>query len=346
VTGVALRPARIPVRGVAVVAAVAWIAAWFLNLPAAQWVTFDLLGLARGSGLGEAVAFFVYDVPKVLLLLTAAITVVSFLRTFVSPERVRHLLAGRRTVPGTVAAAGVGAVTPFCSCSSVPLFIGFVEAGVPLGVTFAFLVASPLVGPVPIILIGGLFGPLVTLAYVASGLTIAVVAGLVIGRLNLERYVEGYVWNVRMAAAIEAAPLTFDDRLRDAWLEARTIVRRILPFLVIGIAIGAAIHGFVPEELVVAVGGPGNPLAVPALVLLGVPLYLDAAGTLPIVEALVGKGLPLGSALAFMMAVVGLSLPELVILRRVMKLPLLVVFVAVVATGILLVGLGFNAFLT
>ncbi|MEX0650402.1 MAG: permease, partial [Actinomycetota bacterium] len=179
----------------------------------------------------------------------------------------------------------------------------------------------------------------------ASGLTIAVVAGLVIGRLNLERYIEDYVWDVRMGASVGETALTFEDRLRDAWLQTRSIVQRVLPFVVVGIGIGAVIHGFVPEELVVAVGGPDNPLAVPALVLLGVPLYLDAAGTLPIVEALVGKGLPLGSALAFMMAVVGLSLPELVILRRVMKPRLIAAFVAVVATGILLVGFGFNVIL-
>jgi uncharacterized protein len=345
VTALHLHLPAAPLRLMALLAALVWALAWFAALPLANWVSFGLLGLERGSGAGEAVAFFVYDVPKVLLLLTAAITVVSFLRSFVSPERVRHVLAGRRTVPGTVAAAGVGAVTPFCSCSSVPLFIGFVEAGVPLGVTFAFLVASPLVGPIPIILIWGLFGPLVTLAYVASGLSVAIVAGLVIGRLNLERYVEDYVWKVRMAAVDQEGPRGFDDRLREAWGQTRVIVRRVLPFIVAGIGIGALIHGFVPEDLVVAVGGRDNPLAVPALVLLGVPLYLDAAGTLPIVEALTGKGLPLGSALAFMMAVVGLSLPELVILRRVMRPQLIAVFVAVVATGILLVGLGFNMFL-
>jgi hypothetical protein len=341
-TAIPMRRPVVPVWAWAAVGAALWLLAWLVNLPAANWVAFELLSLEPGSQLGESLAFFVYDVPKVLLLLTAAITVVTFLRSFVSPERVRHLLAGRRTVPGTVAAAGVGAVTPFCSCSSVPLFIGFVEAGVPLGVTFAFLVASPMVGPVAVILIWGLFGPLVTAAYVAAGLSVAVVAGLLIGRLNLERYVEDYVWKVRMAE-IAAASLSIEDRLREAWSQTRSIVRRVLPFIVLGIGLGAAIHGFVPEELVVAVGGRDNPLAVPALVLLGVPLYLDAAGTLPIVEALVGKGLPLGSAIAFMMAVVALSLPELVILRRVMKPRLIAVFVTVVASGILLVGTLLNA---
>ena len=340
-TAIPMRRPAVPVRLWAVVGATLWLVTWLVNLPAANWVTFDLLRLEHGSQVGESVAFFIYDVPKVLLLLTAAITVVTFLRSFVSPERVRHLLAGRRTVPGTVAAAGVGAVTPFCSCSSVPLFIGFVEAGVPLGVTFAFLVASPMVGPVAVILIWGLFGPLVTLAYVTAGLTVAILAGLLIGRLNLERYVEDYVWKIRMAEIADEA-LSIEDRLREAWSQTRSIVRRVFPFIVLGIGIGAAIHGFVPQDLVVAVGGRDNPLAVPALVLLGVPLYLDAAGTLPIVEALVGKGLPIGSAIAFMMAVVALSLPELVILRRVMKPRLIALFVTVVAAGILLVGTLLN----
>lgn len=235
-------------------------------------------------------------------------------------------------------------MTPFCSCSSVPLFIGFVEAGVPLGVTFAFLVASPMVGPVPLILIWGLFGPLVAVAYAVTGLTLAVGAGLLIGRLRMEHLVEDYVWNVRMqgGTTLEGRPPTMRERVTDAWASTRSIVRRVLPFLVVGIAIGALIHGFVPSELVVAVGGRDNPLAVPALVILGVPLYLDAAGTLPIVEALVGKGLPLGSALAFMMAVTALSLPELIILRRVMKPRLIAIFVVIVAGGILIVGTLFN----
>jgi uncharacterized protein len=333
---------RPPIAVVAALAVAGWLVVWLVNLPAANWLTFELLRLERGTPLGEAVAFFLYGAPKVLLLLTAAVTLVSFLRSFVSPERIRHRLAGRGALPGTVGAAGLGAVTPFCSCSSVPLFIGFVEAGVPLGVTFAFLVASPMVGPVPLILITGLFGPLVAVAYLATGLTIAVAAGLIIGRLNLERYVEDYVWQVRAADGIAEPQLSVADRLHDAWESTRSIVRRVFPFVVVGIGIGAVIHGYVPTELVVALGGQQNPLAVPALVLLGVPLYLDAAGTLPIVQALIGKGLPLGSAMAFMMAVAALSLPEMVILRRVLKPRLLGLFVLIVSGGILTVGYLFN----
>jgi hypothetical protein len=335
-----------PPLGLAVVVGAAlWLVAWFLALPVANWAAYEALGLARGSQVGDSIAFFLYDVPKVLLLLTGVVTLVSFLRSFVSPERVRRTLAGRGTLPGTAAAAGFGVVTPFCSCSAVPLFIGFVEAGVPLGVTFAFLVASPMVNEVAIVLLWGLFGPGIALAYMAAGLLVAVVAGLVIGRLHLERYVEDYVWQIKAAGPVVEVRLTLEDRVRDAWRSTGDIVRRVLPYVIVGIGIGAVIHGFVPTDLVVSVGGRDNPLAVPALVALGVPLYSNAAGTIPIVEALLGKGLPVGSALAFMMAITALSIPELVILRRVMKPRLIAVFVAVVATGILLVGYGFNLFI-
>lgn len=344
-TTIALRRAHLPWPLVAGLAALVWLVAWFVDLPAANWAAYDLLGLEQGSHLGDAVAFFLYDVPKVLLLLTGIVTLVSFLRSFVSPELVRRTLAGRGVLPGTVAAASFGVVTPFCSCSAVPLFIGFMEAGVPLGVTFAFLVASPMVNEVALVLLWGLFGPGIALLYMGAGLTVAIVSGLVIGRLGLERYVEDYVWKIRAGAGLGDVPLTLEARVRDAWGSTVDIVRRVLPYVVAGIGVGALIHGFVPTELVVSVGGRDNPLAVPALVALGVPLYSNAAGTIPIVEALIGKGLPLGSALAFMMAVTALSVPELVILRRVMKPRLIAVFVAVVASGILIVGYGFNAFI-
>lgn len=344
-TTLAIRRVHLPLWLTMVAAVSAWLVAWFVNLPAANWVAFEVLPLQRGSQLGDSIAFFIYDVPKVLLLLTGVVWLVSFLRSFVSPERVRRTLAGRGSIPGTAAAAGFGVITPFCSCSAVPLFIGFVEAGVPLGVTFAFLVASPMVNEVAIVLLWGLFGPGIALAYMASGLGIAIVAGLVIGRLGLERYVEDYVWRVRTGAGVVDLRPTRAERVQDARRSTVDIVRRVWPFVVAGIAVGALIHGFVPTDLVVSLGGRDNPFAVPALVALGVPLYSNAAGTIPIVEALLGKGLPLGSALAFMMAITALSIPELVILRRVMKPRLLVTFVAVVATGILLVGYGFNAFL-
>ncbi len=345
-TTLALRRREVPLWAIVGLGTAAWLVAWLVNLPASEWAAYDLLGLERGSQFGDSVAFFLLDVPKVLLLLTGIVTLVSFLRSFVSPERVRTALAGRGTLPGTAAAAGFGVLTPFCSCSAVPLFIGFVEAGVPLGVTFAFLVASPMVNEVALVLLFGLFGPGVALLYLAAGLTVAIVSGLLIGRLGMERYVEDYVWQIRAGGGtIEFKP-TLEDRVRDAWRSTTDIVRRVLPYVVAGIAVGAFVHGFVPTDLVVSVGGRANPLAVPALVALGVPLYSNAAGTIPIVEALLGKGLPLGSALAFMMAVTALSIPELVILRRVMKPRLIALFVAIVASGILLVGYGFNLFLT
>lgn len=341
-TTVALRRVHPPLWLVVLAGTTLWLVAWFLALPVADWLAFDVLGLEHGSPLGEAVAFFLYDVPKVLLLLTGIVTIVSFLRSYVSPERVRRALAGRGAVPGTVAAAGFGVVTPFCSCSAVPLFIGFLEAGVPLGVTFAFLIASPMVNEVAIVLLWGLVGPQLTLAYMAAGLVVAIVAGLLIGRLRLERYVEDYVWKVRAGAVTIDEHTTLEDRIREAWRSTRDIVGRVWPYVIVGIGIGAFIHGFVPTELVVQIGGPGNPLAVPALVALGVPLYSNAAGTIPVIEALLGKGLPVGSALAFMMAITALSLPEMVILRKVMKPRLLVAFAGIVAAGIIVIGYLFN----
>jgi len=342
VTALAMRHSRLPWQLVLSAAAIAWTAAWFATAPLADWLTYGLLPLERGTGIGEAVAFFLLDVPKVLLLLTGIVALVSFLRSFVSPERVRRVLAGRGVLPGTVAAAGFGIVTPFCSCSAVPLFIGFLEAGVPLGVTFAFLVSSPMVNEVALVLLWGLFGPWIALAYIASGLAVAIFAGLLIGRLRMERYVEDYVWQIQASGtAIEFRP-TLEQRLRGAWGSTLDIVRRVWLFVIAGIAIGAFIHGFVPTDTVVALGGQSNPFAVPVLVGLGVPLYGNAAGTIPIIEALLAKGLPLGSALAFMMAITALSVPEFVILRRVMKPRLLATFIAIVAGGIIAVGYLFN----
>lgn len=341
-TTLAARRAQVPLRLTVAVGAALWLVAWLLALPLSTWIAFDLLGLDQASQLGQAVAFFLFDVPKVLLLLTGIVTLVSFLRSFVSPERVRRALAGRNVVVGTAAAAGFGIVTPFCSCSAVPLFIGFLEAGVPLGVTFAFLVASPMVNEVAIVLLWGLVGPQLTVAYVAAGLVVAVFAGLLIGRLGLERYVEDYVWKIRAGSVdVEVKP-TLADRTRDAWRSTLDIVGRVWPYVIVGIGVGALIHGFVPTDLVVQVGGRDNPLAVPALVALGVPLYSNAAGTIPIIEALLGKGLPVGSALAFMMAITALSLPEMVILRKVMKPRLLATFAGIVAVGIVVIGYLFN----
>jgi uncharacterized membrane protein YraQ (UPF0718 family) len=342
-TALAFRRPTVPLPAVAAAAAAAWIVAWLSEAPAAEWITFSVLGLAHETHVGEAVAFFLEDLPKVLLLLTGIVTVVTLIRNFFPPERIRPLLAGRGLVPGSFAAAGLGIVTPFCSCSAVPLFIGFVEAGVPLGVTFAFLISSPMVNEVALVMLWGLFGPGIALAYMVAGLTVAIVGGLFIGRQRLERYVESYVYELqgRPTIALEMR-LTWADRLGDAWAYTRGLVRKLLPYLVAGIAIGALIHGYAPTDLVAAIGGRSNPLAVPLVVVLAVPMYSNAAGTIPIVQALLDKGMPVGTTLAFMMAVTAISLPEFVILRRVIKLPLLAVFIGTVTTGILVIGYLFN----
>ena len=323
-------------------ATLAWWVAYSLIWPISQWLTFDVLGLARGSHLGEAVAFFLYDVPKILLLLTGMIFLVGIVRTFFSPERTRALLGGKRQGLGNVLAAMLGIVTPFCSCSAVPLFIGFVESGIPLGVTFSFLIASPVINEIAVILLYGMFGWQVAGLYVISGLAIAIIAGAIIGRLRLERYVEDFVWQVQMGQAGSQERLTWPDRIHRATDSVRQIVGKVWPYVVVGIAIGALIHGYVPANALAGIMGEQAWWSVPAAVALGIPLYSNAAGIVPVVSVLISKGASLGTALAFMMAVVGLSLPELVILRRVLKPPLLAVFVVVVALAIIVTGYLFN----
>ncbi len=344
-TTLAVRRLRLPFWPTATAALVGWLIAWLANLPVANWLAFDVLRLQAGTQVGDAVAFFAYDVPKVLLLLLGIVTVVTFLRSWFPPERMRAALAGHGTLPATVGAAGFGVVTPFCSCSAVPLFIGFVEAGIPMGVTFAFLISSPMVNEVALVLLWGLFGPGIALLYMAAGLTVAIVGGVVLGRLGVERWVEPWVLEIRAGGGATSLDLrlSVEQRLRDAWSYTRELVRKVLPYVLVGIGVGAFIHGFVPTDLVAQVGGRGNPFAVPLVIAIAVPLYSNAAGTIPIVEALLDKGLPLGTTLAFMMAIVAISLPEFLILRRVIRARLIALFAAVVVMGILAVGLLFNS---
>jgi uncharacterized membrane protein YraQ (UPF0718 family) len=319
-----------------------WLFAYNIIHPLADWVSFSAFGLARDSRLGESLAFFLYDVPKILLLLSGMVFAISILRTFFSPERTRTLLGGKREGVGNVFAAMLGIVTPFCSCSAVPLFIGFVESGIPLGVTFSFLIAAPTINEVAVILLFGLFGWKVAGLYITSGLVVAILAGFIIGRFKMEKYVADFVWKVhRTVQGLEEKP-AWQDRIERAWESVKEIVGRVWPYVVIGIAVGAGIHGYVPEAALASMLGKQAWWSVPAAVLIGIPLYSNAAGIVPIVGALIEKGASVGTALAFMMSVIGLSLPEAVILKRVLKTPLLVTFFAVIAVAIILTGYMFN----
>jgi uncharacterized membrane protein YraQ (UPF0718 family) len=329
-------------------AAAAWVLAYWVNSHLWDVLFLDLLGMDPAARITQALHFFFYDTVKIALLLTGIIFVITLLRSFMSVERTRALLGGRREGVGNVVAAGLGVATPFCSCSAVPAFIGFVAAGVPLGVTMSFLIASPLVNEVAIGLLLTLFGWQVTLAYIGAGLSIAVVAGWVLGRLRLEKYVEPFVYETRLGgqAVDPSAGLTMDQRLRMAAEEVGTILRKIWPYLLVGIGVGAVIHGWAPEDLFTRYAGPGDAFGVVVAVLAGIPLYSNAAGILPLVEALYDKGLPMGTLLAFMMSVVALSLPEMILLRRVLRPRLLAVFIGLVGASIVAVGYLFNVVLT
>ena len=313
--------------------------------PFAKWATHSLFPLSPGTRLTSALEFFLYEAPKVLMLLTLVVFVVGVVRSFFTPERARGFLAGKREFAGNGMAALFGTVTPFCSCSAVPLFIGFVTAGVPLGVTFSFLISAPMVNEVALVLLFGLFGWKIATIYLGMGLAIAIGSGWVIGRMGMERYVEEWVFanaEVERGVIPEEQEMAWEMRLRLGLDAVRDIVGKVWPYLLAGIAAGAAIHGYVPENFMASVMGSGAWWSVPLAVLLGIPLYSNAAGIIPIVQALLGKGVALGTALAFMMSVIGLSLPEMIILRKVLKTRLIATFAGVVGMGILIVGWLFN----
>lgn len=320
----------------------AWVGLYVSLDWVSKWLTYSLLRLQEGKHLASAVQFFIFETPKVLLLLVLVVFGVGVIRSFFTPERTRRILSGRRELPANVLAAGLGVVTPFCSCSAVPLFIGFVTAGVPLGVTFSFLVAAPMVNEVALVLLLGLFGWKVAGIYLGTGLLIAIVSGWIIGRLKLEKWVEPWVYATKIDAAGEETAITWSRRLDFGLHAVRDIVGKVWLFVILGIAVGAGIHGYVPEDFLESFMGKGAWWAVPAAVLLGVPMYSNAAGIIPIVQALLGKGAALGTVLAFMMSVIALSLPEAVILRKVLTMKLIVVFFGIVAAGILIVGYLFN----
>jgi hypothetical protein len=308
----------------------------------ADLITYDLLRFTKGSHVGESIDFFLYDVPKIYFLLAVIVFIVAILRTFLPPEKIRTILSHKHEFTGNILAACLGIFTPFCTCSAIPLFMGMLQSGVPLGVTMSFLVASPTINEVAIVLLWGLFGWRVALTYIISGLAIAIFAGFIIGRLKMERYVEDFVFKVKKMPEGSGEELTWKDRLLYALEYVREIFSQVWLYVMIGVGIGAFIHGYVPVEFVTRYAGNGNPFAVIIAVIIGVPLYSNAAGTIPVVQALMEKGLALGTTLAFMMAVTSLSLPEFIILRKVLRPRLLFTFFGMVAFGIVLIGYIFN----
>ena len=316
----------------------------YLNLNSlTDLIVYSLAGLEKKTHLTNAIWFFIYEVPKVLLLLTLIVFVVGIVRSYFSPERTRKMLGGKKLFTGNVMASLLGIVTPFCSCSAIPLFLGFVESGVPLGVTFSFLIAAPMINEVALVLLFGLFGWKTALLYMSTGLLIAMLSGYVIGRLKLEKYVEPWVYQVK-AGQLEMAEekVFFADRINAGIDAVKEIVAKVWIYIVIGIAVGSSIHGYVPENFMAGLMGKSVWWSVPIAVIIGVPMYSNAAGIIPIVQTLLEKGASLGTVLAFMMSVIGLSLPETIILKKVLKLQLIGIFVGVVATGIIIVGYLFN----
>ncbi|MBK7134109.1 MAG: permease [Bacteroidales bacterium] len=324
------------------------IAIWYTLYHYLQFITDfivdDIFGMQKGMHLTESLRFFIFEVPKVMMLLILIVFFVGIIRTYFTPEKTRRTLEGKSLFTGNVMAALLGIVTPFCSCSAIPLFLGFVQAGVPLGVTFSFLISAPMINEVAVILLFGLFGWKVALIYVATGLVIAILSGYVIGKLKLERHVENWVYE-KMGSSDQDAEekITFPQRMDMGFTAVKEIVGKVWIYIVIGIAVGAAAHGYVPESFMTNLMGKTVWYSVPLSVLIGVPLYSNAAGIIPIVSVFIEKGVPLGTALAFMMAVIGLSLPEMIILKKVLKLPLILAFIGIVASGIMIVGFLFNS---
>jgi hypothetical protein len=312
--------------------------------PFSSYLTYSLLEVKKGSHLGDAVQFFLYDTPKVMMLLTLIVFVIGVIRSFFTQERTRKFLAGKRETAGNVMAALLGIVTPFCSCSAVPLFLGFVQAGIPLGVTFSFLIAAPMVNEIALVLLYGLLGWKVAALYLGTGLLIAMIAGWVIGRLKLETWTEDWVQELRAGEAVVVEQqFTWSDRIDQGKEAVRDIVGKVWVYVIAGIAVGAFIHGYVPQDFMAQIMGKDAWWSVPAAVVVGIPMYSNAAGIVPVVEALLGKGAALGTVLAFMMSVIALSLPEMIILRKVLKPKLIAVFVFVVGSGIVFTGFLFNA---
>ncbi len=320
-----------------------WIAVYHYLVYFTDFIIEKVFGLAAGQHLTESLRFFIFEVPKVMMLLILIVFFVGIIRTYFTPEKTRKVLEGKSLFTGNVLAALLGIVTPFCSCSAIPLFLGFVQAGVPLGVTFSFLIAAPMINEVAVILLFGMFGWKVAVIYILTGLLIAIISGFIMGRLKLEKYVENWVYQISGGDSDSTEEkLTFEQRINLGLTAVKEIVGKVWIYIVIGIAVGAAAHGYVPESFMANLMGKSAWYSVPLSIIIGIPLYSNAAGIIPIVSVLIEKGVPLGTALAFMMSVIGLSLPEMIILKKVLKLPLILSFIAIVATGIMIVGYLFN----
>lgn len=322
---------------------VVWVAFYKYLTPITDFIIDDILRLEAGKHFTETLRFFIYEVPKVFLLLILIIFIVGIIRTYFSAEKTREKLKGKSLFTGNILAALLGIVTPFCSCSAIPLFLGFVEAGIPIGITFSFLIAAPMINEVAVVMLIGLFGWKVTLIYVLTGLTVAIISGWLIGVFKLEKYVEEWVFKVKGANQdIDEEKLNFEDRIKTGYASVKDIVGKIWIYILIGIAVGAGAHGYVPEDFLSTLMGKAHWYSVPLAILIGVPLYSNAAGIIPIVSVLIEKGVTLGTALAFMMSVIGLSLPEVIILKKVLKIQLIAIFVGIVAFGIIIVGYLLN----
>ncbi len=320
-----------------------WIIIYWNLQPLSDFVIDDVFGMIQGKHLTETLRFFIFEVPKVMLLLVLIIFGVGILRSYFSTEKTRKMLEGKSLFAGNTMAALLGIVTPFCSCSAIPLFLGFVEAGIPIGVTFSFLIAAPMINEVALILLVGLFGWKVALIYVATGLTIAILSGWIIGKFKMEKYVADWVYKVKSKSDGEIEEkITFHERIQKGYESVKDIVGKIWIYIIIGIAVGAGAHGYVPEDFLGSLLGKENWYGVPVAILMGIPMYSNAAGIIPIVSVLIEKGVSLGTALAFMMSVIALSLPEIIILKKVLKWQLISVFIGIVAIGILIVGFIFN----
>lgn len=320
-----------------------WTFIYFSLESSIDFIIYNVFSMNSDSHLTEAIRFFIFEVPKVLLLLVLIVFVVGIIRTYFSPERTRKVLEDKSLFTGNILASFLGVVTPFCSCSAIPLFLGFVESGVPLGVTFSFLIAAPMINEVALVLLFGLFGWQTALLYMSTGLIISIFSGYAIGRLKLERYVEDWVYQIKAGhTGISEVTPSFTERISAGFSAVKEIVSKVWIYIILGIAVGAGIHGYVPENFMAGLMGKSAWWSVPLSVLLGIPMYSNAAGIIPIVQALLEKGASLGTVLAFMMSVIGLSLPEAIILKKVLKLPLIIAFIGVVAAGIIIVGYFFN----